>query len=92
MSAGILAVVRSNVAQDKPYTGLTEIKSGEVAEDLAVYLADSEQTNSALALGVSISRDASVRAAGGYLVQVNADCVLQSSVSMHERPAGIAQS
>ncbi|CAK0779921.1 hypothetical protein CVIRNUC_004889 [Coccomyxa viridis] len=67
---GVLAVVRSNVAQDKPYTGLTEIKSGEVAEDLAAYLADSEQTNSALALGVSISRDASVRAAGGYLVQV----------------------
>ena len=29
-----------------------------------------EQANSALALGVSISRDASVRAAGGYLVQV----------------------
>jgi len=67
---GVLAVVRSNKAQDKPYTGLTEIRSGEVAEDLAGYLADSEQTNSALALGVSINRDASVRAAGGYLVQV----------------------
>lgn len=63
-------MVRSNKAQDKPYTGLTEIRSGEVAEDLAGYLADSEQTNSALALGVSINRDASVRAAGGYLVQV----------------------
>lgn len=41
--AGILAVVRSNVAQERPYTGLTEIRSGEVAEDLASYLADSEQ-------------------------------------------------
>ena len=41
--AGVLAVVRSNVAQDRPYTGLTEICSGEVAEDLASYLADSEQ-------------------------------------------------
>ena len=102
LCAGVLAVVRSNVAQDRPYTGLTEIRSGEVAEDLASYLVDSEQVrlgveggedpfavagspkaadyqcevlmgeqaNSALALGVSISRDASVRAAGGYLVQV----------------------
>jgi len=32
--------------------------------------ADSEQTNTALALGVSISRDCSVRSAGGYMVQV----------------------
>ena len=71
-------MVRSNVAQDKPYTGLTEIKSGEVAEDLAAYLADSEQTNSALALGVSISRDASVRAAGGYLLQANAPACLRA--------------
>ena len=43
VSAGVLAVVRSNVAQDRPYTGLTEIRSGEVAEDLASYLVDSEQ-------------------------------------------------
>ena len=68
--AGILAVVRSNKSQDEPYTGLTEIKSGEVAEDLAGYLADSEQISSALALGVSIHRDAAIRAAGGYLIQV----------------------
>ena len=74
VSAGVLAVVRSNKAQERPYTGLTEIRSGEVAEDLAGYLADSEQTNSALALGVSIHRDASVRAAGGYLVQVGDPC------------------
>ena len=74
MSAGVLAVVRSNKAQERPYTGLTEIRSGEVAEDLAGYLADSEQTNSALALGVSIHRDVSVRAAGGYLVQVGDPC------------------
>ena len=68
--AGILAVVRSNEEQERPYTGLTEIVSGEVAEDLAGYLADSEQTSSALALGVSIHRDVAVRAAGGYLIQV----------------------
>ena len=41
-----------------------------MAEDLAHYLAESEQVQSALALGVAIGRDLSVEAAGGYLVQV----------------------
>ncbi|KAK9826750.1 hypothetical protein WJX81_004901 [Elliptochloris bilobata] len=67
---GVLSVVRSHPAQEKPYTGLVEIRSGEIAEDLAAYLADSEQVNSALALGVSVNRDISIRAAGGYMVQV----------------------
>ena len=42
----------------------------QVGDDLAAYLAESEQVNCALALGVSINRDLSVRAAGGYLLQV----------------------
>lgn len=50
------------------------LAAGEVAEDLASYLADSEQTNSALALGVSINRDTGIRAAGGFLVQVTCPC------------------
>ena len=68
---GVLAVVRSHPQNDQPYQGMVPIASGEVAEDLAQYLADSEQTNSALALGVSINRDSSVRSAGGFLIQVS---------------------
>lgn len=67
---GVLSVVRSHPAQERPYTGLVPIVTGEVAEDLAQYMVDSEQTNSALGLGVSINRDAGIRAAGGFLVQV----------------------
>jgi molecular chaperone Hsp33 len=37
-------------------------------------MAESEQTNSALALGVAINRDCSVNAAGGYLVQILPFC------------------
>ncbi|KAL3142087.1 hypothetical protein ABBQ32_004710 [Trebouxia sp. C0010 RCD-2024] len=67
---GVLAVVRSHPQNEHPYQGMIPIATGEVAEDLARYLADSEQTNSALALGVSVNRDSSIRAAGGFLIQV----------------------
>ncbi len=49
---------------------MTPIVSGEIAEDLAKYLADSEQTQCALGLGVSIDRTTSVASAGGFLLQV----------------------
>lgn len=68
---GVLAVVRSHPQNEHPYQGMIPIATGEVAEDLARYLADSEQTNSALGLGVAINRDASIRSAGGFLIQVD---------------------
>jgi hypothetical protein len=70
VGSGVLAVVRSHPEWERPYTGIVSLQSGEIAEDLAKYLAESEQQNSAIALGVSINRDASIRAAGGYLIQV----------------------
>ena len=70
---GILAVVRSlpftEKGWQKPYTGMVPIVSGEVAEDLNHYLLESEQTQSAVGLGVSITRDLEIDAAGGFLVQ-----------------------
>uniref|UniRef100_A0A7S0S3N7 Uncharacterized protein n=1 Tax=Chlamydomonas leiostraca TaxID=1034604 RepID=A0A7S0S3N7_9CHLO len=71
---GVLAVVRSHPLEPRPYTGMVPIISGEVAEDLANYLADSEQTNSALALGVLLDREAAVKHAGGFMVQVLPFC------------------
>lgn len=63
-------MVRSHPEWERPYTGIVELASGEIAEDMAKYLAESEQQNAAIALGVSINKDASIRAAGGFLVQV----------------------
>lgn len=65
---GILAVVRSSKIMTKPYTGLVAISSGEVAEDIAQYLSESEQIPSALAAGVFVEGDGSVSSAGGFLV------------------------
>eukprot|EP00177_Eucheuma_denticulatum_P002679 GFKZ01004814.1.p1 GENE.GFKZ01004814.1~~GFKZ01004814.1.p1 ORF type:complete len:345 (+),score=35.43 GFKZ01004814.1:159-1193(+) len=67
---GILAVVRNTVFSKQPYTGLVQISTGEVAEDVARYLAESEQTPSALGAGVYINEAGAVTAAGGYLVQL----------------------
>lgn len=70
---GVVTVVRSRPGQSMPYTGVVPIYTGEIAEDLAYYLVSSEQTKSALALGVSVRRDGSVESAGGFLVEVLPD-------------------
>ena len=64
---GDLTVIR-DVGVGEPYTGSVPLVSGEVAEDLAAYLVDSEQIGAAVALGVLIGRDSTVQAAGGFIV------------------------
>jgi len=66
---GVLAVVRYHPSWREPYSGIVPLVSGEIAEDLAHYLLESEQTPSALALGVYVGADGTPEAAGGYLVQ-----------------------
>src|SRR5499426_3174327 len=54
----------------EPYYGSTPIVSGEIAEDIAHYLAVSEQINSVVSLGVFVESGLErVAAAGGYLIQ-----------------------
>jgi molecular chaperone Hsp33 len=84
VGSGSLQVTKSyEVGQ--PYVGVTQLYTGEIAEDLAAYLAQSEQIPSVVALGV-LAGSEGVMAAGGVLAQVLPDAS-ETAVAELERRA-----
>lgn len=70
---GTLSFVRS-YALKEPFSGITPLVSGEIAEDFAQYFYQSEQTASVVSLGVLVAPDATVQQAGGIFLQLMPDC------------------
>lgn len=66
---GNLYVIK-DVGMKEPYIGLTPLVSGEIAEDITNYFAVSEQIPTACGLGVLVNPDLTVKAAGGYILQL----------------------
>ena len=66
---GSLRVIR-DMGLKEPYIGETELISGELAEDITWYYAQSEQTPTACGLGVLLSKENVVAQAGGFLIQL----------------------
>ena len=69
VGAGTLSFAKS-ISGAEPQTGMIEIVTGEIAEDIATYFAKSEQIPTVLSLGVLVDKDYSCLAAGGVLIQL----------------------
>lgn len=67
---GILEVVRGSQDNDNLHKGTVELVSGQVGDDIAYYLYQSQQIPSVVALSVELNKDGSVRAAGGVLIEL----------------------
>lgn len=66
---GTLTVIK-DMGLKEPYASQVPLGTSEVAEDLTYYFASSEQVPSAVALGVLMSKDNTVKQAGGFIVQL----------------------
>ena len=66
---GVLSVLK-DMGLKEPYMGQSQLISGEIAEDLTYYFATSEQVPSAIALGVLMEKDNTVKRAGGFIIQL----------------------
>lgn len=66
---GMLAVIRDMGLKD-PYVGQSPIYTGEIGDDIAYYYTVSEQTPSAVGVGVLVETDLAVSAAGGFIIQM----------------------
>ncbi|OEH84391.1 Hsp33 family molecular chaperone [Desulfuribacillus stibiiarsenatis] len=68
-TTGTIYVIK-DIGMKEPYRGSSEIISGEIGEDFTYYFTQSEQTPSAVGVGVLVDTDLSIKAAGGFIIQL----------------------
>ena len=65
-NSGYIHVIK-DIGLKEPYIGVSNLTSGEIADDFTNYFVNSEQRQAAIALGVLVDKNG-VRKAGGYLI------------------------
>ncbi|MEA4972301.1 33 kDa chaperonin [bioreactor metagenome] len=81
---GYLTVIK-DLGLKEPYVGKTELVSGEIAEDLTYYFAKSEQIPTAISLGVLVDTDSSIKAAGGFIIQLMPGATVDEAEELERR-------
>lgn len=69
LGLGVMSVIK-DIGMKEPYVGQTELKTGEIADDLTYYFASSEQIPSSVGLGVLMNKNNTVKQAGGFILQL----------------------
>jgi molecular chaperone Hsp33 len=70
---GLIVVVR-DLGLKQAFSGQVPIVSGEIGEDMANYLLNSEQIPSSVGVGVLVAPSLSIQAAGGFMIQALPGC------------------
>lgn len=82
-------VVIKDLHMREPFSSSCELRSGEIADDFTYYFAASEQIPSSVALGVLFDKEAKVKAAGGFLLQIMPGCSDEDIKKLEEKLAKI---
>jgi molecular chaperone Hsp33 len=80
---GAMSIIKDLGLKD-PYVGQIDLVSGEIAEDFTYYFATSEQTPSAVALGVLVDSDYSIKQSGGFIIQLLPEADEETIQSLEE--------
>ena len=81
---GYMSVIR-DIGLKEPYAGRIQLVSGEIAEDLTYYFAQSDQTPSSVGLGVLVETDTSIRRAGGFIIQLMPEATEEMISKLEQR-------
>lgn len=87
---GYLEVVK-DLNMKENWSGTVALQSGEIAEDFAYYFTASEQTPSAVSLGVLVNPDNTIQAAGGMIIQMLPDAKEEDIVKIEQILANMKQ-
>jgi len=89
IGVGLMSVIM-DTGMKEPYVGQVALLSGEIAEDLTYYYATSEQTPSSVGLGVLLNKDNTIKASGGFIIQLMPGCPDEIIDKLEEKINGLS--
>lgn len=89
LGGGTLTVIK-DIGMKEPYSGQTNLVTGEIAEDLTYYFAASEQIPTSVGLGVLMEKNNTVKHAGGFIIQLMPFASEEVISSLEQKLAGFS--